>query len=56
MEWGNRDTKFVEQVNILTFSKLLSYSESFFHDAIVYIFVGYTKLYDHREKADVHQF
>ena len=59
MKWENRDTNVVEQANISKFSKLedigtLSGFESFFDDALVDIVVGYTKLYSHREKADVH--
>ena len=59
MKWENRDTNVVEQANIPKFSKLddigtLSGFESFFDDALVDIVVGYTKLYSHREKADVH--
>ena len=59
MKWENRDTNVVEQANISKFSKLedigtLSGFESFFDDALVDIVAGYTKLYSHREKADVH--
>ena len=52
------DINVVKQVNILQFSKLdntgtpLTIFESFFVDVLVDTVVGYTKLYDHREKAD----
>ena len=59
MKWENRDTDVVEQANIPKFSKLddigtLSDFESFFDDVLVNIVIGYTKLYGHREKAEVH--
>ena len=59
MKWENCDINVAEQANIPKFSKLndigtLSGFESFFDDALVDIVVGYTKLYSHREKADVH--
>ena len=52
------DINVVKQVNILQFSKLdnigtpFTIFESFFVDVLVDTVVGYTKLYDHREKAD----
>ena len=48
-----------KQVNIPKFSKLddivtpLRVSELFFDNVLVDIIVGYTKLYSHREKADI---
>ena len=59
MKWQNCDMNVVEQANIPKFSKLsnigtLSDFESFFDDTLVDIIVGYTKLYSHKEKADVH--
>ena len=59
MKCKNRDINVVEQAHIPKFSKLddigtLSGFESFFDYALVDIVVGYTKLYSHREKADVH--
>ena len=55
---GNHDIIVVERVSIPNFSKpgnigtLLKLYESFFDDAVVDIYFGYTKLYSHREKAD----
>ena len=57
MKWKNRDINIAEQGNILQFSKLddigapLKLFRSLFVDALVYMIVGYTKLYGHREKA-----
>ena len=58
MKLKNRDINVVEQGNILQFSKLddigtpLKLFRSSFVDALVYMIVGYAKLYGHREKAD----
>ena len=58
MESWSCDINVVKQVNILQFSNLdnigtpLTIFESFFVDVLVDTVVGYTKLYDHREKAD----
>ena len=58
MKWESRDINVVEQANIPQFNKLggigtlLRLFESFFVDVLVDVFVGYPKLYGHREKAD----
>ena len=58
MKWGNRDINVVEETNIPKFSKLKNIEtpvrlfELFFDNALLDMIVGYTKLYDHREKAD----
>ena len=58
MNWGNRDINFVEQANILKFSKPdilgipLRLFELHFDDALVDMIVGYTKLHRNRENAD----
>ena len=58
MKWENCDINVEEWVNIPKFSKLddivtpLRLLELFFDDALAMIF-GYTKLYSHREKADI---
>ena len=59
MKWENRDINVVERANIPKFSKLdnivtpLRLLELFFDDVLVYMIVGYTKLYSHREKTDI---
>ena len=59
MKWENHDTKVAERTNIPKFSKLdvivtpLRPLELFFDDALVDRIVGYTKLYSHKEKADI---
>ena len=59
MKWVNRDINVVEWANIPKFSKLddivtpLRLLELFFDDVLVDMIVGYTKLYSHREKADI---
>ena len=58
MKSESRNINVVKQANIPQFSKLddigtpLIIFESFFVDVLVDTVVGYTKLYDHREKAD----
>ena len=58
MKSESRDINVVKQANIPQFSKLddigtpLTIFESFFVNVLVDTVVGYTKLYDHREKAD----
>ena len=55
----NCDINVAKQVNIPKFSKLddivtpLRVPELFFDNVLVDIIVGYTKLYSHREKADI---
>ena len=49
VEWANTE-KFSKLDNIVTPLRLL---ELFFDDVLVDMIVGYTKLYSHREKADV---
>ena len=59
MKWENRDINVVERVNIPKFSKLddfvtlLRLLELFFDGVSVDMIVGYTKLYSHREKAEI---
>ena len=59
MKWDNRNINVVEQANISKFSKLdnivthLKLIELFFNGVLVNMNVGYTKLYGHREKADI---
>ena len=59
MEWETRDIDVVERANSGKFSKLdnivtpLRLLELFFDDVLVDTIVGYTKLYSHREKADI---
>ena len=56
---GNRDIQVVEQANISKFSKpdvtvtSLRLLELFFDDVLVDMIAGQTKLYSHREKADI---
>ena len=56
--YPNRHIKAAEQANIPKFSKLddigtcLRLFESFFDDTLVDVIVGYTKLYDQRQKRD----
>ena len=55
----NRDINVVERADIPKFSKRdnivtpLRLSELFFDDVLVNMIVGCTKLYSHREKADI---
>ena len=57
MKGENRNINAVEQANIPEFSRLddivtpLRHLELFFHDVLVHMIVGYTKLYSHREEA-----
>ena len=59
MKWENRDINVVQRVNIPKFSKLddfvtlLRLLELFFDGVLVDMIVGYTKLYSHREKAEI---
>ena len=59
MKLENRDINIVERANISKFSKLddieipLSLLKVFFNDLLVGMIVGYTKVYSHREKADI---
>ena len=59
MNWANRDINVVEWANISKFSTLddivtlLRLLELFFDDVLIDMIFGYTKLYSHREKADV---
>ena len=59
MKWENRNIHIVERANIPKFSipddivtpiRLL---ELFFHNVLADMIVGYTKLYCHKEKADI---
>ena len=58
MKWENRDINVVEWANIPKFSKLddivtpLRLLELFF-DVLNDMILGYTKLYNHREKAEI---
>ena len=59
MKWETRDIDVVERANTEKFSKLdntvtpLRLLELFFDDVLVDMIVGYTKLYSHRENADI---
>ena len=59
MKWETRDIDVVEPVNTGKFTKLdnivtpLRLLELFFDDVLVDMIVGYTKLYSHRQKADI---
>ena len=59
MKWEICDIYVVERANISKFSKLidrvtpLRLLKLFFDDVLVDMIVGYTKLYNHREKADI---
>ena len=59
MKWENRDINVVERANIPKFSKLddivtpLRLLELFFDDVLNDMIVGYSKLYSHREKAEI---
>ena len=59
MKWKNHDINVVERANIPKFSKLdnivtpLRLIEMFFDDVLVDMIVGCTKLYSHREKANI---
>ena len=59
MKWENRDINVAERENIPKFSKLdgivtpLRLLQLFFDDVLPDMIVGYTKLYSHREKANI---
>ena len=59
MKWENRGINVVTRANIPKFSKQDNIVtpprlfELFFDDVLVDMIVGYTKLYSHREKADI---
>ena len=59
MKWENCDINIVERANIPKFSKLNNLVtphrllELSFDDVLRDMIVGYTKLYSHREKADI---
>ena len=59
MKLANRDINVLEWANIPKFSKLdnivipLRLLELFFDDVLVDMILGFTKLYSHREKADI---
>ena len=59
MKWKNCDINVEEQANIPQFSKLddiatlLRLFEQFFIDVLVDMIVGYTTLYDQREKGNI---
>ena len=59
MKWENRDINVVGRENIRKFSRPddilapLRLLELFFDDKLVDMIVGHTKLYSHREKADI---
>ena len=59
MKWEICDIYVVERANISKFSKLidrvtpLRVLKLLFDDVLVDMIVGYTKLYNHREKADI---
>ena len=59
MKWETSDINVVERPNTEKFSKIdnivtaLRLLELLFHDALVDMIVGYTKLYSHREKTDI---
>ena len=59
MKWETRDIDVVEPANSEKFCTLdnivtpLRLLELFFDDVLVNMIVGYTKLYSHREKADI---
>ena len=59
MKWETSDIDVVERTNNDKFSKLdngvtsFRLLELFFDDVLVDMTVGYTKLYSHREKADI---
>ena len=59
MKWKNCDINVEEQANIPQFSKLddirtlLRLFEQFFIVVLVDMIVGYTKLYDQREKGNI---
>ena len=59
MKRANRDINVVEWANIPKFSRLddivtpVRLLELFFDDVLVDMTFGYTKLYSHREKADI---
>ena len=59
MKWESGDINVVERASIPKFSKLgdivtpLRFLELFFDDVLVDMIVGYSKLYSHRERADI---
>ena len=59
MKWKTRHIDLAERQNTEKFSKLdnivtpLRLLELFFDDVLVDMIAGYTKLYSHREKADI---
>ena len=59
MKWETRDIDVVERANTERFSKLdnkvtpLRLLKLFFDDVLVDMIFGYTKLYSHREKANI---
>ena len=59
MKWETSDINVVERSNTEKFSKIdnvvtaLRLLELLFHDALVDMIVGHTKLYSHREKTDI---
>ena len=59
MKWENCDIYVVEWLQMARFSKKddivtpLRLLKLFFHDITVGMIVGYTKLYSHRDKADI---
>ena len=59
MKWESSDINIAQRVNIPKFSKLddivtpLRLLELFFDDVLVDMIVGYTKLYSHKEVADL---
>ena len=59
MNWKNCNINVLQRVNTPKFSKLdnivapLRPFELFFDDVLIDMIVGYTKLYNHREKADI---
>ena len=59
MKWKTRDINVVERAHTEMFSKIdnivtpLRLLEVLFDDVLVDMFVGHTKLYNHREKADI---
>ena len=62
VKWKNLDINILERVNIPKFSKLdgivtpLRLLELFFDDVLADMIVGYTKLFSHRQKADISSF
>ena len=58
-KWENRDINIAEWTNIPKFSNLddivtpIRLLDTFFHNVLVDMIVGYTKLYSHREKTGI---